>query len=79
MNEGFEKDGFKNHGFENEGRSRWVDAGFRLRRTSLASPTKSCEDRFEFLKPGWMTPSNGARLLPDAVPEFNGTFEISRR
>jgi hypothetical protein len=24
---------FKNHGFENEGRSRWVDAGFRLRRT----------------------------------------------
>jgi hypothetical protein len=34
---GFEKEGFKNQGFENEGfekeeRSRWVDAGFRLRR-----------------------------------------------
>jgi glutathionyl-hydroquinone reductase len=24
----------KNHGFENEGRSRWVDSGFRRRRTS---------------------------------------------
>jgi len=48
----------------NEGRSRWVDAGFRpayggqaadksrLRRTILASPPKSCEDKFELLKPG---------------------------
>jgi hypothetical protein len=34
---------FKNHGFEEEGRSRWVDAGFRPAYGGQASADKSAK------------------------------------